>query len=391
MAENNSECTEVLDEKPRSILLGLISQLRLGMDLHRVTLPTFVLEPRSMLERISDFMSHPELILKTSTKNDPLERFIDVVRYYLSGWHIKPKGVKKPYNPVLGEIFRCRYKYNDGSEGIYFAEQVSHHPPISAYYYASFANNLVIRGDFRPKSKFLGNSAATIVDGISRIQFLSHPNEEYEIKMPNMYARGILFGTMVLELGDQSIVRCTKSDLVCEIDFKTKGFFSGTYNTIIGKIKRESTGETLYEISGTWSDSMFIRKYKSNDNKLLVNVHDHKVQPKIVAPEADQEERESRKLWSKVTKALLSRDIDLATDEKTTIEERQRKEARIRESEDIDWEPRFFYFDKHHDDYKFKLQHFSQDPKEAMGQLEKFIFSNSPYSSRAVGTINGKK
>ena len=53
-----------------------------------------------------------------------------MLRYYLAGWHIKPKGVKKPwvllasvlpstvltcyrhrYNPVLGEIFRCRYDY----------------------------------------------------------------------------------------------------------------------------------------------------------------------------------------------------------------------------------------------------------------------------------------
>ena len=32
------------------------------MDLSKVTFPTFVLEPRSMLERITDFMSHPELI-----------------------------------------------------------------------------------------------------------------------------------------------------------------------------------------------------------------------------------------------------------------------------------------------------------------------------------------
>ncbi|RKO90132.1 hypothetical protein BDK51DRAFT_7896, partial [Blyttiomyces helicus] len=54
---------EVLDDEPRSILLGIIGQLRKGMDLHRVTLPTFVLEPRSMCERITDFMSHPELII----------------------------------------------------------------------------------------------------------------------------------------------------------------------------------------------------------------------------------------------------------------------------------------------------------------------------------------
>ena len=32
------------------------------MDLHRVAFPTFVLEPRSMLERIADFMSHPDLV-----------------------------------------------------------------------------------------------------------------------------------------------------------------------------------------------------------------------------------------------------------------------------------------------------------------------------------------
>lgn len=55
---------EVLEEEPRSILRSMISQLTSITDLHRVTLPTFVLEPRSMLERITDFMSHPDLIMK---------------------------------------------------------------------------------------------------------------------------------------------------------------------------------------------------------------------------------------------------------------------------------------------------------------------------------------
>ena len=54
--------TENLDDEPKSILLGIISQLKKGMDLSRVTLPTFVLEPRSMLEKISDFMTHPDLL-----------------------------------------------------------------------------------------------------------------------------------------------------------------------------------------------------------------------------------------------------------------------------------------------------------------------------------------
>jgi len=53
----------------------------------------------------------------------PEERFLQVTRYYLSGWHIKPKGVKKPYNPILGEHFRCEYEYPDGTKGYYIAEQ----------------------------------------------------------------------------------------------------------------------------------------------------------------------------------------------------------------------------------------------------------------------------
>lgn len=68
----------------------MISQLRPGMDLTRVTLPTFVLEPKSMLERITNFMSHPELLLSLATFDDPERRFVEVVRFYLSGFHILP-------------------------------------------------------------------------------------------------------------------------------------------------------------------------------------------------------------------------------------------------------------------------------------------------------------
>ena len=101
------------------------------------------------------------------------------------------QGVKKPYNPVLGEFYRCKYKYPDATEGYYVAEQVSHHPPISAYYYASPDNGIVIAGDIRPKSRFLGNSAATLMQGSSHIIFTKRHNERYDIIMPNMYARGI--------------------------------------------------------------------------------------------------------------------------------------------------------------------------------------------------------
>jgi len=51
-----------------------------------------------MLERITNFMSHPELLLPISGVDDPERRFIEVVRYYLSGFHILP--------PVLALIYQ---------------------------------------------------------------------------------------------------------------------------------------------------------------------------------------------------------------------------------------------------------------------------------------------
>jgi hypothetical protein len=44
-----------------------------------------------MVERIDDFFSHSELMNSTHAKANALERLIDVTRYFLSGWYIRPK------------------------------------------------------------------------------------------------------------------------------------------------------------------------------------------------------------------------------------------------------------------------------------------------------------
>ncbi|RCH83670.1 hypothetical protein CU098_001154 [Rhizopus stolonifer] len=369
---DNSSNTEELAEGSRSILLSIASQLTKGMDLHKVTLPTFVLEPRSMLERITDFMAHPELILPIPEIEDDTQRFIAVVKWFLAGWHIKPKGVKKPYNPVLGEFFRCKYQYEDGTEAYYIAEQVSHHPPCSAYFYTCPQHKVVITGDLRPKSRFYGNSVASLMHGQINFILPGRHNERYEVKMPNMYARGVLFGTMTLELGDASSVRCVSSDLICEMDFQTKGFFSGQCNSVVGKIKRESTQEILYEVSGQWSGELFIKKYtaekssstiggllslRSSTNSpekkpdVLVDVSDHAVCPLLVAE--NQEEKESRRLWAGLTEGIMEKNMDKATDEKFKVEDRERALRKERETNKIKWQPRFFdVIDG--DNYKFK-------------------------------------
>ncbi|XP_074082287.1 oxysterol-binding protein-related protein 8-like [Macrotis lagotis] len=72
---------------------------------------------------------------RASLEENPYFRLKRVVKWYLSGFYKKPQGLKKPYNLVLGEIFRCPWVHpRTNSKTFYIAEQVSHHPPISAFY-----------------------------------------------------------------------------------------------------------------------------------------------------------------------------------------------------------------------------------------------------------------
>ncbi|KAI9166949.1 oxysterol-binding [Paramyrothecium foliicola] len=339
--------TQVMEPDQGNVLSHIISQLRPGADLSRVVLPTFILEPRSMLERITNFMCHPEMLLHIPTIDDPTERFLSVVKFYLSGWHIRPPGVKKPLNPILGEVFSCYWEFADNKRAYYISEQTSHHPPKSSYFYMAPDHHIRIDGTLKPRSRFLGNSAASLMEGVAFLSLLNRgadpsKGERYILTQPNMYARGILFGKMKYELGDHSFVRCPELDLVADIDFKTKGWVGGTYNAIGGHVKRASTGEILYELSGLWSEEMFIKDVTTGHREMFFDAHTAKPSPPMVRPIEDQEERESQRLWEKTARAVKERNHELATDEKTKIEDRQREEAAARAHDGVEWHPRLF-------------------------------------------------
>ncbi|KAL5119379.1 Oxysterol-binding protein OBPa [Pleosporales sp. CAS-2024a] len=338
--EVNREDETVMDEAQGSMLSHIISQLRPGADLSRVTLPTFILEPRSMLERITNFMAHPETLLPLTTIEDPVQRFVAVTKFYLSGWHIKPPGVKKPLNPILGEIFTGYWDYPDGTKGYYIAEQTSHHPPKSSYFFMAPEHHIRIDGCLKPRSKFLGNSAASMMEGIAVLRLLN-TGERFFVTQPNMYARGILFGTMKYELGDHAFIRCPETGMMADLEFKTRGYFSGTYNAIGGYIK-DAHGKNLYEFSGLWHEEMYIKDLTTGKKELLFDASHAKHSPPLARPLEEQDERESQKLWHDVTEAVKRRDQDVATDAKAKVEERQREEAAKRNSEGLDWSPQLF-------------------------------------------------
>uniref|UniRef100_A0A8C9L7M7 Oxysterol-binding protein n=1 Tax=Pavo cristatus TaxID=9049 RepID=A0A8C9L7M7_PAVCR len=343
-------------EEHKSVIMHLLSQVRLGMDLTKVVLPTFILERRSLLEMYADFFAHPDLFVSISDQKDPKERMVQVVKWYLSAFHAGRKGsvAKKPYNPILGEIFRCHWVLpgTEVSEGpvpwvsksnvTFVAEQVSHHPPISAFYAECFNKRIQFNAHIWTKSKFLGMSIGVHNIGQGCVTCLDY-DEHYILTFPNGYGRSILTVPWI-ELGGECSISCSKTGYNASIVFHTKPFYGGKKHRITAEIFSPNDKKPFCSVEGEWNGVMYA-KYSTGENTVFIDTKKMPIIKKKVRKLEDQEDFESRCLWKDVTYNLKMRDIDAATAAKHALEERQRAEARARKENETPWETRLFHED----------------------------------------------
>jgi hypothetical protein len=336
--------TEEFSDENKSIVWFLMKQVRPGMDLSRVVLPTFILEPRSFLDKLSDYYYHADIISKAAAENEPFMRMKTVVQWYLSGFYKKPKGLKKPYNPILGETFRCYWEHGNGTKTFYLAEQVSHHPPISSFYATNRQDGFTISGTILAKSKFYGNSTSAILDGVATLSMLAR-GEDYVMTMPYAHCKGILMGTMTMELGGKVNINCEKTGYSTEMEFKLRPFLGGgeLTNAVSGRIKIGK--ETLAVLDGHWDDKVTIKDKKTGQEEILWQVTPEIKSSRLkrfTVPLEDLGEWESAKLWHNVGQAIVSEDQVAATEEKTKLEVAQRQALVDRKEVGEEWVTKLF-------------------------------------------------
>uniref|UniRef100_A0A2K5EPV8 Oxysterol-binding protein n=1 Tax=Aotus nancymaae TaxID=37293 RepID=A0A2K5EPV8_AOTNA len=359
-------------EEQRSVILHLLSQLKLGMDLTRVVLPTFILEKRSLLEMYADFMSHPDLFVAITNGATAEERMIRFVEYYLTSFHEGRKGAiaKKPYNPIIGETFHCSWKmpksevassvFSSSTKGVtnhapsseeslnqvgsdcytvrFVAEQVSHHPPVSGFYAECTERKMCVNAHVWTKSKFLGMSIGVTMVGEGILSLLEH-GEEYTFSLPCAYARSILTVPWV-ELGGKVSVNCAKTGYSASITFHTKPFYGGKLHRVTAEVKHNITNTVVCRVQGEWN-SVLEFTYSNGETK-YVDLTKLAVTKKRVRPVEKQDPFESRRLWKNVTDSLRESEIDKATEHKRTLEERQRTEERHRTETGTPWKTKYF-------------------------------------------------
>ncbi|XP_065415396.1 oxysterol-binding protein-related protein 8 isoform X13 [Chrysemys picta bellii] len=376
LGEAGEACqTETVSEENKSLIWMLLKQVRPGMDLSKVVLPTFILEPRSFLDKLSDYYYHADFLSEAALEENAYNRMKKVVKWYLSGFYKKPKGLKKPYNPILGETFRCMWIHpRTNSKTFYIAEQVSHHPPVSAFYVSNRKDGFCLSGSILAKSKFYGNSLSAILDGDGRLMFLNR-GEDYVMTMPYAHCKGILYGTMTLELGGTVNIACEKTGYSATIEFKLKPFLGNndSVNQISGKIKLGK--EVLATLEGHWDSEIIISDKKTDVSETFWNPTSEIRQRRLTRYTVkfdEQDDFESEKLWQQVTRAITNKDQTEATNEKCVLEDAQRKAAKERKLKGEDWTCKLFEQDSITGEWHYKYAETRPwDPLNDMIQFEK--------------------
>jgi hypothetical protein len=340
--------TEEVNEENKGLIWTLVKQVRPGMDLSKVVLPTFILEPRSFLDKLTDYYYHADILSQAVQQETALERMKMVVKWYLSGFYKKPRGLKKPYNPIIGETYRCYWVHpQTNSRTFYVAEQISHHPPISAFHVTNRQDGFNINGCILAKSKFYGNSISAILEGVANLTFLER-GEDYLITMPYAHCKGILLGTLTMEMGGKVTLDCPKTGYHCDLDFKLKPFFGNgeSANRITGCIRMGS--EILCTFEGHWDQYIYIKELTNRDSVLFwepcPEVRARRLR-RYTVPVDLQRLNESERLWQKVSQAVVEQNMHMATSEKHKLEEKQRADAKERHRNKQEWMPKWFTLD----------------------------------------------
>lgn len=169
-----------------SILKGCI-----GKDLSKITMPVHFNEPLSFLQRMVEYMEYSQLLRLASEQSKPEDRMKYVAAFAVSATACNWERLGKPFNPLLGETYEIERK-----EFRCVCEQVSHHPPISAFHADS--PSFTFHGSIYPKLKFWGKSVEIQPKGLVTVK-LPKWNETYTWNNVNCTIHNVIVGKLWIE------------------------------------------------------------------------------------------------------------------------------------------------------------------------------------------------
>ena len=165
----------------RNLLTGNLNVMNLS-------LPVKMFEPRSYMQKLADVWVYPEFLSRAAATPDPVERLKLISVWFVAGLQYVYASWRKPFNPILGETWAAALA--DGSK--IFMEQVSHHPPVSAFELIGPGNLYTFRGLSQPDVAYKGCDVRTTARGARVLRFADGVLGDVDIAFPTYWMRGIV-------------------------------------------------------------------------------------------------------------------------------------------------------------------------------------------------------
>ncbi|XP_070342327.1 oxysterol-binding protein-related protein 2 isoform X5 [Equus asinus] len=224
----------------------------IGLELSKITMPIAFNEPLSFLQRITEYMEHVYLIHKASRQPQPLDRMQSVAAFAVSAVASQWERTGKPFNPLLGETYEL---IREDLGFRFISEQVSHHPPISAFYSEGLSQDFLFHGSIYPKLKFWGKSVEAEPRGTITLELLKH-DEAYTWTNPTCCVHNVIIGKLWIEqYGTVEILNHRTGDK-CVLHFRPCGLFGKELHKVEGHIQDRSK-KKLFMIYGKWTECLW--------------------------------------------------------------------------------------------------------------------------------------
>lgn len=239
----------------------------IGKELSKITMPVVFNEPLSFLQRIAEYMEYSYLLRIASEQTDPVARMQYVAGFAVSALASNWERLGKPFNPLLGETYEL-----EREEFRILCEQVSHHPPVSAFHAES--NDWIFHGSIHPKLKFWGKSVEIQPKGAVTVEF-PKLNESYTWTNVHCCVHNIIVGKLWMEqYGNMEIVNHSTGHKAY-LTFKQAGGNSKDLHRVEGFITDKGKRK-LFFIYGKWTEFLKCTDYSSYDEYLKDNAHKFK-------------------------------------------------------------------------------------------------------------------
>lgn len=342
------------------ILSKVISQ-----DMTKVCLPVILSEPLNALQKSCEMMKNWDIIEQMIAKpkhtesdneqghsespKDSCRRLMCCAAFQTAHYSIQKKRFKKPFNPIIGETFE--YVTENFR---FFSEQVSHHPPITAFVGEAPGLRIESVSELIQSFQFGGGTGTLRFKQVGVMKYyLSEFNDVIVTQKQDIAANNLIMGQTFIDLENTIEGYNERTNDRFQIKYIPKGWKKN--QSFEGKCW-DGSGKLQYTLSGEWNDSMYLtdskgdtellwkcpefdeesaKQYYFTDFSIQLNYLSKDMSKSGYLPSTDSRFRGDMRLFEEGK-------MDEADVEKIRLEQKQRANRKVFEAKKQDWQPVFF-------------------------------------------------